>query len=192
MSIMSSSRIERKTTTCRCGKLLRPNKDVLNRTYITFTALTQLVRRIGQVFGSHCAVRHKPVCTLLAKRKVREPDSFTNSLLEQAGGTIVEETREAGSKKGTGKSTIVRRTSTSSLHCGKCLRYKGTRVEYGLGGAICGAAKFRTLTTIIIFKLVTKPNMVEFVFLEPKWAEMALARVAGRHMLRPVSILTFQ
>ena len=56
-------------------------------------------------------------------------------------------------------------------------------VEYELGGAICGAAKFRTPTTIIIiFKMVTKPNMVEFVFLEPKLAEMALARVAGRQM----------
>ena len=52
-------------------------------------------------------------------------------------------------------------------------------VESSLGGALCGTAEFRTPTNIVIFKLVTKPNMVEFVFLGPK-----LAWVAGRKMVR--------
>ena len=42
-------------------------------------------------------------------------------------------------------------------------------VEPSLGGALCGTGKFRTPTTIIIFKLVTKPNMVEFVCLDQSW-----------------------
>ena len=42
-------------------------------------------------------------------------------------------------------------------------------VKSSLGGALCNEPqKFRTPVTIIIFKLVTKPNMVEFVFVEPK------------------------
>ena len=39
------------------------------------------------------------------------------------------------------------------------------KVEHSLGGTICRTAKFSTPTNIIIFKLVTKPNMVEFVFM---------------------------
>ena len=57
-------------------------------------------------------------------------------------------------------------------------------VESSLGGALCGTAKFRTPTTIIIFKLVTKPNMVEFVFLGPKLTKMALIWVARRKEVR--------
>ena len=57
-------------------------------------------------------------------------------------------------------------------------------VEYKLGGTLGRTAKFRTLTTIIIFKLVTKPSMVEFVFMDSKLAEMAPAQVAGRQMAR--------
>ena len=57
-------------------------------------------------------------------------------------------------------------------------------IEYELGGTICRTAKFRTPTTIIIFKLVTKPNMVEFVFMDSKLAEMARAQVARRQMVR--------
>ena len=45
---------------------------------------------------------------------------------------------------------------------------------------------FRTPTTIIIFKLVTKPNRVEFVFLGRKLAKMAPARAARRQMGRPM------
>ena len=52
------------------------------------------------------------------------------------------------------------------------------------GGNLSRTAKFRTPATIIIFKLVTKPSMVEFVFVEPKLAQMALARVARRQMVR--------
>ena len=51
-------------------------------------------------------------------------------------------------------------------------------VEHSLDGTICRTGKFRTPTTIIIFKLVIKPNMVEFVFMESKLAEMAPSRVA--------------
>ena len=52
-------------------------------------------------------------------------------------------------------------------------------VKFSLGGELCGTAKFRTPTTIIIiFKLVTMPNMVEFVILEPKLARVALSWVA--------------
>ena len=51
-------------------------------------------------------------------------------------------------------------------------------IEYELGGTICRTAKFREPATIIIFKLVTKPNMVEFVFMDSKLAEMAPAQVA--------------
>ena len=57
-------------------------------------------------------------------------------------------------------------------------------VEYALVGTICRTAKFRTSTTIIIIKLVTKPNMVEFVFIDSKLAEMAPAQVARRQMVR--------
>ena len=42
--------------------------------------------------------------------------------------------------------------------------------------------KFRTPTTIIIFKLVTKLNMVEFVILGPKLARMALSGVARQRV----------
>ena len=49
-------------------------------------------------------------------------------------------------------------------------------VESSMRGARCRIAKFRTPTTIIIFKLVTKPIMVEFVFLGPKLAD------SGTHM----------
>ena len=54
------------------------------------------------------------------------------------------------------------------------------------GEALCGTAKSRTPITIIIFKLVTKPEMVEFVFSGPKLAKMALAWVARRQMVRPM------
>ena len=58
-------------------------------------------------------------------------------------------------------------------------------VECGLGGTICRTAKFRTPTTIILFKLVTKPNMVEFVFMDStKLAEMTPAQVARGQMVR--------
>ena len=57
-------------------------------------------------------------------------------------------------------------------------------VDSSLSGTNCGTAKFRTPTTIIIFKLVTKPQMLEFVFLESKLAEIALARVARRQMVK--------
>ena len=65
-------------------------------------------------------------------------------------------------------------------------------VEYELGGTICRTAKFRTPTTtiIIISKLVTKPNMVEFVFMDSKLAEMAPAQMARRQMVRTVVIET--
>ena len=44
--------------------------------------------------------------------------------------------------------------------------------KFSLGGVLCGTAKFRTPTTIIIiFKLVTKPNVVEFVILDHQWQE---------------------
>ena len=56
-------------------------------------------------------------------------------------------------------------------------------VEYELGGTICRTEKFRTPTTIIIFNLVTKPNMVEFVFMDSELAEMAPAQVARRQMV---------
>ena len=74
---------------------------------------------MGHAFGSHRAVRHKPQCTALAKRKVCESDSFTKSWLEQAGGIIMEETRVHGRKKRTGKSSNVRRSSTSFSHSGQ-------------------------------------------------------------------------
>ena len=58
-------------------------------------------------------------------------------------------------------------------------------VKFSPGGALCGTAKFRAPTTIIIiFKLVTKPNMVEFVILGPKFAKMALIWVARRKVVR--------
>ena len=47
-----------------------------------------------------------------------------------------------------------------------------------------GTANFRTPTTIIILKQVTKPNMVEFVILGPKLANMALIWVARRKVVR--------
>ena len=59
-------------------------------------------------------------------------------------------------------------------------------VEHELGGTFCSNAKFRTPTTIIIFKLVTKPNTVEFAFMDSKLAEMAPARVARRQLVRPM------
>ena len=52
-------------------------------------------------------------------------------------------------------------------------------LRFSPGGVLCGTAKFRTPTTVtIIFKLVTKPNMVEFVTLGPSMARMALSSVA--------------
>ena len=56
-------------------------------------------------------------------------------------------------------------------------------VESSLGGALCGTAKFRTPTTIIIFKMVTKPNMVEFVFLAQSWHKW---HSHGWRLLEPV------
>ena len=50
-----------------------------------------------------------------------------------------------------------------------CTRILGM-VKFSLGGVLCGTAKI-----IIIFKLVTKPNMVVFVILG-KLAEMALTK----------------
>ena len=44
----------------------------------------------------------------------------------------------------------------------------------------------RPTTIIIIFQLVTKPNMVEFVFIDSKLAEMAPAQVARRQMVKTV------
>ena len=44
-------------------------------------------------------------------------------------------------------------------------------VESSWCGALCATAEFRTPTTIIIFKVVTKPNMVGFVFLGIKLAK---------------------
>ena len=41
-------------------------------------------------------------------------------------------------------------------------------VKSSLSGALCRTTKFRTPITIIIFKLVTKPNKVEFAFLRTK------------------------
>ena len=42
----------------------------------------------------------------------------------------------------------------------------------------------RTSTAIILFQLVTKPNMVEFVFTDSVLAKMAPAQLAGRQMVR--------
>ena len=56
-------------------------------------------------------------------------------------------------------------------------------VEYELGRTICRI----TSTTIIIFKLVTKPNMVEFVFMDSELAEIAPAQVAKRQMVRTMN-----
>ena len=56
--------------------------------------------------------------------------------------------------------------------------------KFLLGGVLCGTAKFRTPTTIIIiFKLVTKPNMVEFVILGPSMAKVALSWVARQRVV---------
>ena len=56
-------------------------------------------------------------------------------------------------------------------------------VESSWCGALCVTAEFRTPTTIIIFKVVTKPNMVGFVFLGLKLAKMALIWVARRKVV---------
>ena len=123
--------------------------------------------------------------------KVCESDSFTKSWLEQAGGPIMEETRVPGSTKITGKSAKVRRTRSSSLHSSKWKEASEQQtwpewLSLHWRGALWRTAKFRTPTTIIIFKLVTKPNMVECVFLGLQLVKMALARVARRHMVRPM------
>ena len=134
----------------------------------------------------------------MAKRKVCESNSFSKSWLEQAGGTFVDATQVSGSKKRTRKSSKRQKSKhkfATSQHSSKCkeaseqqTRSFATRVpgmvESSLGGAHCGTEKFITPTTIIIFKLITKPNMVEFVFLGPKLAEMALIWLAGRRMVR--------
>ena len=53
-----------------------------------------------------------------------------------------------------------------------------------MGGVPCGTGIFRTPTTIIIIsKLVTKPNVVEFVILWPKFARMALSWVARQRVV---------
>ena len=60
-------------------------------------------------------------------------------------------------------------------------------VKFSLGGVLCGTAKFRTPTTIItitiIFKLVTKSNVVEFVILGTNLARMALSWVARQKVV---------
>ena len=72
--------------------------------------------------------------------------------------------------------------------------------KFSLGGVLCGTAKFRTPTTIIIviiFKLVTKPKVVEFFILGPSMARMALSwvprqRVVGQKVTTTTDSLSEQ
>ena len=67
-----------------------------------------------------------------------------------------------------------RQNSTLDLE----LKKKFRTAKFSLGGVLRETANFRTPTTIIILKLVTKPSMVEFVILGPKFARIALPRAA--------------
>ena len=144
---------------------------------------------IGQVLGPHRALQHPPQCAAIAERKKCEPASFTKCWRKQAGRTTVAKTRAPGSEKGTVKIYTNQKKTRTSSFCPSKWQKASTEQTWFFTGRVPGwlsIAKVRTPTPIIIFKMVTKPNIVEFVFMDSRLAEMAPARVARRQMVRPM------
>ena len=119
---------------------------------------------MGWTLGSHCSFQY------LRNHNGTQPqrERYMNLLYLRS----VDENRQApplsqrsgylGSEKGINKST------------------RGKKTEHKLGRTV----RRRTSSAILLIQLVTMLNMVEFVFLESKLAEMAPAQLAGRQVVR--------
>ena len=167
-------------TVCRCGKLLRPNKDVLNRIKEAFEALQAPYYRTSSIVtrGSKCGPNpwhqhhHKARDALRSATKGERAGTDGNVTKPTVNSQLSHNWSDAWVRyldhiaqfdmshnapycqRERYVNLIHLRGLDSNKQAGpyNAVSAFATRVpgmvEYELGGAICGAAKFRTPTTI--------------------------------------------